>query len=97
VASRPEEGAEAEVNWGKVYTQLLAHLNLGGYDSIKERSILQLHALMENLPEEIRLKIGLPSLFGGAAPSGEQSEVLNQSRDISVSDLDDICSMFAGF
>lgn len=103
MASRPGEGEEAEkMDWGKIYTHLLAHLALGGYEAVENRSYLQIITLCSNLPEEIQLKIGLPFgglPFVGGVPSSSgsnQNEVLNQDRDISVSDIDSICSMFSG-
>jgi hypothetical protein len=79
---------------------LLAHLNIGGYEAIKNRSYPQIILLCQNLPEEIQQKIGLPlgglPFVGGVPSSGDQKEILNPDRDISVSDIDSICSLFSG-
>jgi hypothetical protein len=68
---------------------------MGGYDQIGERTIPQIIAIKEHLPEEIRNKMVFP--FGGIPlGSSADNEVLNPDRDISVSDIDSICSLFSG-
>lgn len=62
--SDKKDGAE-KPNWGKIYARLLYHTGMG-YEEIERRTIPQIIALLDEAGENIAIKIGMPSIFGGA-------------------------------
>ncbi len=56
-------------DWGKIYSQLLYHYKMD-YDSIRKRTLPQLAALNQNLPEQIQIsQLCIPDIFGGVLNS----------------------------
>lgn len=52
-------------NWGGIYAQLMRQYHMD-YDSIKERTLPQIRALNEELPEQLAIdRIAIPGIFGG--------------------------------
>lgn len=70
-APSDNDGAD-KTDWGKIISQLLFHTSMS-YESILERTIPQIEAIMSNFQENVSLKIGMPGLLGGAVRvDGEQ-------------------------
>lgn len=78
-----------EVDWGFVYTKIVAHTNVGYFD-IPELPIPGLHAILKNLPDEINLK---RSLFWGYANEEDKGQ---EEKPYTVDDAMSVLAMFGG-
>ncbi len=79
------------VDWGLVYTKIVAHTNVGYFD-IPELPIPGLHAILKNLPDEINLKRSL--FFGYKNP--EETESANREEEHTTNDGMAFAALFAG-
>ena len=52
---KDKEEGEDGLDWGEVYTELIAHTSLN-YDQIGERTIPQIRAIRINLPKQVASK-----------------------------------------
>jgi hypothetical protein len=71
VAPPQKDGAGPEdkpptPDWAKIFTDLLCHTSVGPSD-IPNMTIPQIDAIRNRLGENIAIKIGMPSLFGGVS------------------------------
>lgn len=82
----PDEDSSGEADWGKVFTTILAQTSMS-YEDILNRTIPQIEAIMENLPEQMSIKLGIP--FSGK-PKAEAKE------EHSVEDGFAFAAMFKG-
>ncbi len=62
-------------DWGYIYGRILYHTGMV-YEEISRRTIPQIMAILDGAEENISIKLGIPSMFGGvsSAPSGLADE-----------------------
>lgn len=59
-------------DWGEIYTTLISHTTLD-YFKIGNLPIPGLHAILKNLPEQVKIK-RMPYFGGGSCDESEQEE-----------------------
>jgi hypothetical protein len=61
-------------NWAKIYSQLVCHTSIR-YEEISNRTIPQIEAILAELPENISIKIGMPSgILAGTIETPEPTQ-----------------------
>jgi hypothetical protein len=78
-------------DWGKIYTVLVSHTTLD-YFKIGNLTVPALHAILENLPDQIKIK-RMPYFGGG---SGED-DLEQEEKPYTVDDAYAALAMFSGF
>lgn len=53
-------------DWGKIYSRVLYHTGMS-YEEISRRTIPQIMAILDGAEENISIKMGMPSIFGGTS------------------------------
>lgn len=78
-------------DWARIFTTILCHTSLD-YEQIKKRTIPQINAILEHLPENVRTSC---PFFGGGGNSGE-TKTSNKDEEHSTDDGMAFAAMFHG-
>jgi len=64
-------------DWGKIYSRVLYHTGMC-YEEIANRTIPQILAILGGAEENISIKMGMPSIFGGSSQSPVENAEASQ-------------------